>query len=81
MNFRILIVRFLPESIPYLVARGRLREAKEVLNKAAKFNGITLPKEFQLSEEDEQLLGDAPAPRKDSGAMQRRRSSVALAVR
>ena len=49
-------LRVIPESIPWLVAKNRFKEAKEILKKAAKFNGIELPKEFQLSEEEEALL-------------------------
>ena len=38
--------RFLPESIPWLVVNNRVDQAEEVLKKAAKFNGITLPDKF-----------------------------------
>ena len=50
--------RIIPESIPWLVAKNRFKEAKEILKKAAKFNGIELPIEFQLSGEDTTLLKD-----------------------
>lgn len=42
----------LPESIPWLVAVGRVHEAKIILNKAAAFNKVKLPKRFQLTEEE-----------------------------
>ena len=47
----------MPESVTYLVAKGRLREAKEILQAAAKLNGIRLPAEYDLTGEDEKLLG------------------------
>ena len=47
----------MPESVTYLVAKGRLREAKEILQAAAKLNGIRLPTEYDLTPEDEKLLG------------------------
>jgi len=45
-----------PESIPWLVAKRRVKEAKQILQKAAKFNGVELPAEFRLSEEEAALL-------------------------
>jgi len=46
------------ESMPYLVAQGRFREAKQILAKAAKFNKVTLPKEFALTEEELDILNN-----------------------
>jgi len=48
------------ESMPYLVANGRIREAKLVLAKAAKFNKVKLPKEFELTEEELDILNESP---------------------
>ena len=74
--------RILPESIPYLVAKGRLREAKEILQAAAKMNNVQLPPEFDLSPEDEKLLnaGVTDIPEPAPAAPGRRRSSVVDAV-
>ena len=70
----------MPESVTYLIAKGRLREAKEILQAAAKLNGIRLPAEYDLSPEDEKMLSvgvtDVPEP----PPQVRRRSSVANAV-
>ena len=48
----IIYYRLLPESIPWLVAMGRVAEAKTILNKAAAFNKVKLPEQFQLTEEE-----------------------------
>ena len=40
--------RLLPESIPWLMANNKKKEAEEILHRAAKFNGITLPGEHNL---------------------------------
>ena len=66
----------MPESIPWLVAQGRIREAKQILASAARMNKVTLPKEFQLTEEDEQLLTDKPA--KEEKTAEPRRASISL---
>ena len=46
----------LPESIPWLIAKNRIPEAKQILAKAAKFNKIELPNEYQLTEDEKKLL-------------------------
>ncbi len=48
--------RFIQESIPWLVAKGRIRQAKEILEKAANMNKVTLPDKYKLTEEEEKLL-------------------------
>jgi len=55
----VLVIPFLwisPESIPFLVARGHVLEAKKLLGKAAKFNKVELPKEYLLTEREKKLL-------------------------
>ena len=46
------LFRLLPESIPWLVANNKKKEAEAILYKAAKFNGITLPG-YYLKNNDE----------------------------
>lgn len=52
MNQHLLFLRFLPESIPWLVAVGRTKEAKIILNQAANFNKVRLPKRYRLEKEE-----------------------------
>ena len=51
-----LLRRFISESIPWLVAKGRIRNAKKILEKAARWNNVELPEKYKLTEEEEQLL-------------------------
>ena len=48
--------RLISESIPWLVAKGRIRDAKKILEKAARWNNVELPEKYRLTEEEEQLL-------------------------
>lgn len=43
MSFIIYIHRVVPESVPWLLSKGRVSDAEAVLEKAAKFNGRKLP--------------------------------------
>ena len=38
-----IVFRLLPESIPWLVANGRVDQAEDIMKEAARFNGVTLP--------------------------------------
>ena len=49
-------LRLISESIPWLVAKGRIRDAKKILEKAARWNNVELPEKYRLTEEEEQLL-------------------------
>ena len=52
--------RFIDESIPWLVANKKTKQAEQILRKAAKINGITLPDHI-FSKEDmslSQINGD-----------------------
>ena len=69
----------MPETVTYLVAKGRLREAKEVLQAAAKLNGIRLPAEYDLSPEDEKMLSAGVTDVSESPT-EARRSSAVVAV-
>ena len=66
----------MPETVTYLVAKGRLREAKEVLQAAAKLNGIRLPAEYDLSPEDKKMLSAGVTDVLESPTEARRRSSA-----
>ena len=50
--------RFLPETIPWLVANGKLREADRVIKQIAKFNKVQMP-DHVFTESDPDL--DKPA--------------------
>ncbi len=66
-NLCILVVytfRALPESVFWLTANGKVKEAEEVLQKMARWNGVKvtgplLTKKEQLLEDDKPLSGDA----------------------
>ncbi len=55
--------RALPESVFWLTANGKIKEAEEVLQKMAKWNGVKvtgplLPKKEQLLDDNKPLSGD-----------------------
>ncbi len=48
--------RIVSESIPWLVAKGRIREAKQILERAARWNKVQLPEKYRLTIEEERML-------------------------
>ncbi|ELT94945.1 hypothetical protein CAPTEDRAFT_62237, partial [Capitella teleta] len=58
--------RFLPESIPWLVANGRSDEAEKILQNAAKFNGISMPDRILHPHENGQVPNDPGSEVDDS---------------
>ena len=42
--------RIIPESVPWLVAKNRIDEAKEIVQSAATSNKIELPKKYRLDQ-------------------------------
>ena len=40
--------RFIPESVPWLIAKDREIEAKRILQSAARWNNVQLPEKYRL---------------------------------
>ena len=59
----------MPESIPWLVAKTRVVEAKQVLASAFRFSRVRLPLEFALTEKEEQLLMKKEKESKEKGVV------------
>ena len=53
--------RVLSESVPWLCANGRLKEAEAIIKKAAKFNKVTVPDRIFTTHESEDMLPDGKA--------------------
>lgn len=45
------IYRFLPESVRWLISKGKHHKAKETILKAAKWNNVTIPENLLRSAE------------------------------
>jgi len=54
----IALIWVLPESVPWLAANDRLDQAEEIIHRAARFNGVTLPKHVLMTEEQAALMKD-----------------------
>eukprot|EP00918_Siedleckia_nematoides_P062039 GHVU01135349.1.p1 GENE.GHVU01135349.1~~GHVU01135349.1.p1 ORF type:complete len:454 (+),score=29.38 GHVU01135349.1:32-1393(+) len=52
----IVLFWFLPESIPWLVANGRIEEAEKIIKRAAKFNKVNLPDNILRGPEQDYML-------------------------
>lgn len=52
-------LRLIPESVPWLLSQGRIKEAEAILERAAKFNNKTLPANC-LSDHGEQTEQTKP---------------------
>ena len=50
------IFRLLPESIPWLAANDRVKEAEEILKRAAKFNGKSMPDNVLSGQETDHMI-------------------------
>ncbi len=50
-NFR--LNRFIPESVPWLIAKDREIEAKRILQSAAKWNNVQLPEKYRPPTNDD----------------------------
>ena len=48
--------RFVPESARWLLSKGRTQEAEEVVQKAAKTNGVSLPEKIFKDFEENQTV-------------------------
>ena len=48
--------RLIPESIPWLAANGKVKEAEEILKKAARMNKVVLPDHILVEHEANTLL-------------------------
>ena len=44
--------RIIPESVPWLIAKNRIDEAKEIVQSAATSNNIELPKKYRLDQKN-----------------------------
>ena len=58
----VIFSRVLEESIPWLTAKGRFSQAKEVLQRAAKFNKISLPEKFMPNNQTQPQDSDDSKP-------------------
>ena len=54
--------RILPETIPWLIANNKTKEAEEILRKAAKLNGRELPDKMFGSPEHDKLAMEEQQP-------------------
>ena len=46
-------LRIIPESLPWLIAKNRMAEAKRVLQTAARWNKVTLPEKYRANSDDD----------------------------
>jgi len=60
----------LPESVPWLAANNKLEDAEEIIKRAAKFNGIDMPENILLTEEEARQAAADKSSKEKSSTMQ-----------
>ena len=60
MHYLLLVLSFTPESVRWLLKKGRVSEARAILSKIARLNGKEMPEEELVLPNDEkkERLGD-----------------------
>ena len=68
MNLNWIVISFLPESVRWLVVKGKYEEAREGFEEAAKMNKKEIPAEWLIipENEKEREAGGSPSNRKSA---------------
>ena len=62
--------RLIPESIPWLVAMGRVEDARQIIERMAKRSNIQLPMEYRLHSTETIELNKSQLTKSDSNKLQ-----------